>query len=120
MLPECLFPTSQSILREQLRSIKSQPVTRLIPSFYFYLFHAAIVVATFFDRSPFSPNVSARVHGRVQVTIILLKGLLTLLYTQSDWVSPWVLIVPSLFAGLTWVVMYWMYLPFYKQWVNSL
>lgn len=81
---------------------------------------AAVVVATFFDRSPFSSNVGARVHGRVQVTVILLKALLTLLYTQSDWVSPWVLIVPSFGAGIAWVAMYWMYLPFYKPWVNCL
>lgn len=70
---------------------------------------------------PFSKNIDARVHGHVDVTMLLLKALLVVtVKTLPQFFNKWVLAGLLVSSGVIWVTMASQRLPYYRCVQNPL
>lgn len=86
-----------------------------------FLAFSVVVTAVFLDRSYGAKSPEARVLGRVEVILVLLRSVLTLLTAgvTASLAIP-VLLVSNMTFGLIWTYCYIRFLPDYAPWRNGL
>jgi len=86
-----------------------------------FLAFSVVVTAVFLDRSYGAKSPEARVLGRVEVILVLLRSVLTLLTAGvSVSLAIPVLLVSNMTFGLIWTYCYIRFLPDYAPWRNGL
>jgi len=91
-------------------------VTALLPFFFGF---SLCVSAVFIDRDYRSTNVVARAHGRVSITMISIKTLVTLVFTVGAELPPLLLQSFLLLMGALWLAAWLRHLPMLTPWVNQ-
>ena len=76
------------------------------------------VVASFFDRDPGSESITARPHGRVEITMIAIKLALILVFSIGASIPVLITLLIVLASGALFLYIYFMYLPYYLQRMN--
>ena len=81
---------------------------------------SCLVVAVFFERDPTSGNILSKSHGRVDLIMLVVKVLLTLLYSQMGQIPSFLLILSAICGGGLWFFLSVVYLPYHSLFVNNL
>ena len=83
-----------------------------------FLVFSLAVCAVFFDRSYASTSIVARAHGRVSLTMVCIKLVLTLTFTTVHESAPALLLSLLVVTGTLWCWAWLRYLPMYYPTAN--